>query len=180
MSAEGLLVTDLDSSNGTRAALLRGFRYDCPGHRQTGSVSRNEAEIAMDPQQLKEKLGTAAFAFRGYNVTNLGRSDELLAVPAYRPYLQKRLEEASELCTQLQGRPVDLVGRIESRREPELSDYSEAIALIVAMELGQLDVLEHCFDMRFVDGQLALGYSLGEITALIACFSTTVKASSPT
>ena len=34
-------------------------------------------------------MDEAAFAFRGYNVTNLGRTPELLEHPAYGPIVEK-------------------------------------------------------------------------------------------
>ena len=43
---------------------------------------------------LQSKIATTAFAFRGYNTTNLGRTPELLGHPTYgrtmRRYLQTR------------------------------------------------------------------------------------------
>jgi [acyl-carrier-protein] S-malonyltransferase len=41
-----------------------------------------------------ERLGYTAFAFRGYNTTNLGRTSELLAHPAYGPVVERYLVEA--------------------------------------------------------------------------------------
>ena len=88
--------------------------------------------------ELAKQLPNAALAFRGYNVTNLGRSAELLANSKYRPVVVPFLQEAAEVCTQCMGRPVDLVRRVEMQQETELQDYAEAIAIVVAIEQAQL------------------------------------------
>ena len=48
---------------------------------------------------LLDRLGFTAFAFRGYNTTNLGRTTELLAHPAYGPIVERYLVEASAICS---------------------------------------------------------------------------------
>ncbi len=45
---------------------------------------------------LQEQLANSAFVFRGYNMTNLGRSTEMLAHPAYGPVVEHYLQEASQ------------------------------------------------------------------------------------
>lgn len=121
-----------------------------------------------EPNFISE-LSSAAFAFRGYNVTNLGKSPELLAHAKYGPLLEARLVEASEICGDVLDRPVDLVGRVKNRVETTLDSYSEDLGMIVAVELAQIDMLQQFFGVQFQDAQLAVGYSLGELTALVAC-----------
>ncbi len=119
--------------------------------------------------QLKEGLRTTAFAFRGYNVTNLGRTPELLAHPAYGPTVASVLGEASETCSEVLGRPVDLMGRVRMSKETtDLASYAEDVALIVAVEVAQLRLLEEFFGIAVREARLAFGYSLGEAAALIA------------
>ena len=48
------------------------------------------------PIPLPESLPTTAFAFRGYDVANLGRTPELLDHPAYGPVIESALREGSE------------------------------------------------------------------------------------
>ena len=86
----------------------------------------------MKPQdRLKEGIRTTAFAFRGYNVTNLGRTPELLAHPSYGPTVSAVLGEASKTCTEVLGRPVDLLARIRSAQETtDLTTYAEDVALM--------------------------------------------------
>ena len=79
-------------------------------------------------------LATTAFAFRGYNITNLGRTADLLADERYCDVLTRYLEHASAVATEVIGRPVDLAARIVRREEPALSQYAEAIALIIAVD----------------------------------------------
>ncbi len=119
-------------------------------------------------EHLSERLATAAFAFRGYNVTNLGRSTELLAHRLFGPLVEKHLKETSVVCSEVVGRPIDLVKLVREGQDPALERFTEAVGLIVAMELAQVDVLAEFFDVRYADGKMAYGYSLGEIAALIA------------
>ncbi|RMG40899.1 MAG: ACP S-malonyltransferase [Planctomycetota bacterium] len=123
---------------------------------------------ALTAEQLRASLPRTAFAFRGYNVTNLGRTPELLAHPSYRPVVRHALQEASEVCSEAFGKRVDLVARVRRRRETTLQTYGEALALVMGAELAQLRLLREFFDIDFGDSPLCCGYSLGEITALVA------------
>ena len=118
--------------------------------------------------ELNSRLKNAVFAFRGYNVTNLGRTPELLAHPQYGPIVEEYLVEASQTCSEVIGRDVDLVQRVRDERETELADYAEAIALIVAVEQAQLRLLEEFHSVPYAGARLATGFSLGEISALVA------------
>lgn len=117
---------------------------------------------------LPSRLYNAAFAFRGYNVVNLGRTPELLEVPQYAPVMERFLDAASETCSDMVGRTVDLVARARRREETTLDTYDEAICLIVATEQAQLAILREQFGMDFGDAKLVFGYSLGEISAAVA------------
>lgn len=117
---------------------------------------------------LKSQITTTAFAFRGYNTTNLGRSRELLLHPTYGAVVERYLREASEVSSAEVGRRIDLVGRVRESQETSLDSYADSIALIVAMELAQLELLRQFFDVQYEHARLAMGYSLGEITALCA------------
>jgi [acyl-carrier-protein] S-malonyltransferase len=127
----------------------------------SGTVGQNGA---IDKQRLK----ATAFVFRGYNITNLGRSPELLAHPAYGPVVEPFLREAGAVCGDVIGRKVDLVQRVREREETSLDTYCEAVALIVGMELAQIRLLLQFFGIDYAQGRMAYGYSLGEIAALIA------------
>jgi [acyl-carrier-protein] S-malonyltransferase len=118
---------------------------------------------------FRSRIKQAAFAFRGYNVTNLGRSPELLAHPAYGPIVEAHLRIASEICSDNIKRPVDLVGRVRDRRQTAgLQDYAEDVALIVAMEIAQIRILDQCFGITLPQARMALGNSLGECATLMA------------
>ena len=117
---------------------------------------------------LQSKIGTSAFAFRGYNTTNLGRTPELLAHPVYRPTIRRYLDRASEICEEIVRRPVDLAGAVADKREYGLDRYAEAVAMIVAADLAQVELLEEFHGVRFREAKLAYGYSLGELSA-VAC-----------
>jgi [acyl-carrier-protein] S-malonyltransferase len=120
------------------------------------------------PSPLQTKIATTAFAFRGYNTTNLGRTPELLAHPTYGRTIRRYLQRASEECARIVGRPVDLVEIVSRREEPGLDRYAEAISLIVAADLAQVELLEEFHGVRFREAKLAYGYSLGELSA-VAC-----------
>lgn len=117
---------------------------------------------------FREQLSTTAFAFRGYNVTNLGKTPELLEHPLAGPIVERHLVEASQLGTKLLGREVDLVTRVRQREKTTLESYSEAVCQICAVELAQIEILETHFDTKLADAKCATGYSLGEVGALIA------------
>src|SRR5438309_1493748 len=121
------------------------------------------------PVPLPDAIATTAFAFRGYDVANLGRTPELLDHPAYGPAVEAALREGSDLCRQATGRPADLVGRVRRREESRgLATYAEDIALIVSASVAQVRLLEEHFGAPLRRAKLAFGYSLGELSALIA------------
>jgi len=117
---------------------------------------------------LAKLLPSAALAFRGYNVTNLGRSGELLAHPVYRPIVDRHLRQASAVCGEVAGRSVDLVDRVSRGEETSLETYDEAIALVMAMEMAQLELLQEVHGIAWREARVSFGYSLGEIAAASA------------
>src|SRR4051812_16554784 len=117
---------------------------------------------------LQTKIGTTAFAFRGYNTANLGRTPEILAHPAYGKTTRRYLTRGSEICAEIIRRPVDLVAAVSEHREYGLDRYAEAVSLIVAADLAQVELLEEFHGVRFREAKLAYGYSLGELSA-VAC-----------
>lgn len=117
---------------------------------------------------LSDRMPTAAFAFRGYNVTNLGKTPELLEHPVYGSTFEKHLKAASEIFTAATLKRVDLVKRVRLREETSLESYGEALCLIGGASLAQLECLQEHFGITFNTAKLAIGYSLGEIVALSA------------
>ncbi len=124
-----------------------------------------EVKSAKD---LREHMPQTAFAFRGYNVTNLGRTRELLEHPVYGGVVQRHLRLGSQVCADLVHRTVDLEVRIREGRDTDLDSYDEAIALIMAVEIAQLKLLEEFFNIQYSRARMAIGFSLGEIAALVA------------
>jgi [acyl-carrier-protein] S-malonyltransferase len=125
---------------------------------------------------LKKRVANTAFTFRGYNITNLGRTPDLLAHPDYGVIVRRHLDEASRICTRAVGRKVNLLGRVHRKAKTTLKTYAQDICLIVAVELAQLQILRDFFDVSLGDAKLAVGYSLGEMTALIAAGVYTAEA----
>ena len=114
-------------------------------------------------------FGLTAFTFRGYNVTNLGRTPRIAGPSPLRPVVDSYLVEASQLCSEVLHRKVDLSERVRRERETvDLDTYTEDVALIVAVDIAQVRLLEKFFDAPLSKAKLAFGYSLGEIAALIA------------
>ncbi len=120
---------------------------------------------------LHERLGSTAFVFRGYNVTNLGRSRELLAHPAYGPVVEHHLQQASQVASEMLSCKIDLVARVERGEETDLETYGDAVALILAVEQAQMQLLAEFFGVDYKRARLAFGYSLGEIAALVPATS---------
>jgi [acyl-carrier-protein] S-malonyltransferase len=118
-------------------------------------------------QSLAHRMPNAALAFRGYNVVNLGRTAELLAHPRYAPIVERHLQAASAVAADLLHRPVDLAGQVRAGQETTLERYGEAV-LAVAVEFAQLDLLGTFFAVDFHAARFSFGFSLGEITAIVA------------
>jgi [acyl-carrier-protein] S-malonyltransferase len=116
---------------------------------------------------LKARLNTTVVAFRGYNVTNNGRSAELLRHPLYGPTVEELLREASELCSDATGRRVDLTTRVHRGGPTRVEEFAEDIATIIAMEVAHIRLMEQFHGVRFDSAAMAFGYSLGEFAALI-------------
>jgi [acyl-carrier-protein] S-malonyltransferase len=115
---------------------------------------------------LSADIAETAFAFRGYNMTNLGRTAEILECKAYREIVLEELRRSGEICSEYTAGPVDLVGRVESSSEPGLEHYAEAIALIVSVEVAQMRLLQEVHSIDTSQAQLSFGYSLGELVAV--------------
>ncbi|MGE3314038.1 MAG: ACP S-malonyltransferase [Planctomycetaceae bacterium] len=157
------------------------MKNDAPPEERRPAKSINPDELAAveelkTPDDLRRRLATAAFAFRGYNITNLGRTRELLEHPAYGPTIRSHLEDASKICASAIKHPVDLVERVAREAKSSLHTYPEDLALIVSVSLAQVQILREKFDIQFDQTPLTFGYSLGEMTALIASGVYTLEA----
>lgn len=130
--------------------------------------SNSIGNLEITPEQLREMIGTAGFAFRGFDQVNLGKTPELLAHPIYGERVERHLREASGIASDILSERVDLVARVRDRREATLSEFGENIALIVATEMAQLELLREYFGIEYQAARLAIGYSLGEVGALVA------------
>lgn len=118
------------------------------------------------PNALAKNIANTALSFRGYNITNLGRTAELLAQEAYRPLILAELERFGALCSEYVNKPVDLVKWIESGVEPTLEDYEEAISLVAAVEVAQMRLLHELHHVDTSRAKMTFGYSLGELVAV--------------
>jgi [acyl-carrier-protein] S-malonyltransferase len=115
---------------------------------------------------LPEAIGETALAFRGYNVTNLGRTPELITIDAYRPILDEELARYSAICAAEIRLPVNLAQAVERRHEFGIDQYAQAVALVVATEVAQLRLLREVHKIDYAHARLAFGYSLGEMIAV--------------
>jgi [acyl-carrier-protein] S-malonyltransferase len=116
---------------------------------------------------LRHRIGSTALAFRGYDVTNLGRSRELLDHDEYGPIVGALLSEASAIASETLRESIDLAAYIRAGAATRLEDFPKDVATIVAMELAQLRVLETCFDVPVRSARLSFGYSIGELAAMV-------------
>lgn len=119
-----------------------------------------------DENSLKAEIASTALAFRGYNFTNLGRTQELAAIPAYRAIVHEELARFSGVCGEIIGKRVDLTRRVADQNDPVLADYAEAVALVVAVESAQLRLLQAYHGINPKMARLTFGYSLGELHAV--------------
>jgi [acyl-carrier-protein] S-malonyltransferase len=120
----------------------------------------------VTPQQLREQFADVALAFRGYNITNLGRTADLLAAPAYAAVLREELARYSHICSDYMQARVDLEHTVRAGIEPPLARYAEAIALLTAVEIAQLRLLREVHGIDYKAAKLSFGYSLGEMVAV--------------
>jgi [acyl-carrier-protein] S-malonyltransferase len=116
---------------------------------------------------LKKRIGNAAFAFRGYNVSNLGKSLELLEHPTYGPIIIPVLEQASAICSKAVDKKVDLVERVRQKADTNVNSFPEDVSMIVAMSIAHVRCLEKVFDIQAQSAKLFMGYSVGELAASI-------------
>lgn len=115
---------------------------------------------------LQDGIAETALAFRGYNITNLGRTAELLAIDAYRGIVEEELRKHSAICSDVIDRPVDLISMVAAGEEPDLAHYAEALSLVVAVEAAQLRLLHEVHAVEYARARHSYGYSLGELTAV--------------
>jgi [acyl-carrier-protein] S-malonyltransferase len=134
------------------------------GHVTGGPSPSSRTSTASD---LRKRIKSTAFAFRGFDVENVGRSVELLDHPIYGPIVGRVLAEASELCAESIHAPVDLASHIRAGPRTSLDFFPQDVATIVATELAQMTILEECFDVPARDARLSFGYSIGELSALV-------------
>lgn len=105
-------------------------------------------------------------AFRGYDLTNLGRGPELLEHRTYGPIVRATLDEASLLCSDVLGKKVDLAARVLAQPST-LETFVHDIGTIVSMELAQIRLLESIFEIPVPSTRLSFGHSIGELSALV-------------
>ena len=118
-------------------------------------------------ENLNESLADTCFVFRGYNTTNLGKTPLLLDSPRYGPIFKKWLKRASDVASDETKQQIDLLARVRQRQETDLSSFADAVALILATEVAQIECLSTYHSVDYASSRLAAGYSLGEIAANI-------------
>lgn len=129
------------------------------------AVSPGQHGLSRD--DLKQQIGTAAIAFRGYDASNIGRGPELLAHPVYGPVVREMLDRAGRVCADVIKQEVDLAERVANHASATLDTFVEDTATIVALELAQIRLLEEVFEVPVRDALLSFGHSIGELSALV-------------
>ncbi len=157
-------------SRGWAPAWLTGGRSRSPrGFIRTPrpAVAVSHARTPLGVDELRTQIGTAAFAFRGYDASNTGRGVELLEHPVYGAIVAPVLVSASGLCSAILKRPVDLAARLRDHAPSTLETFVEDIAMIVGLEIAQVRILERVFDIPVHRARLSFGHSIGELAALV-------------
>ena len=85
-------------------------------------VAPGQHDVTRD--DLKKQITTAAFAFRGYDASNLGRGPELLEHPVYGPFMRTMLDRASVVAGDVLKAKVDLAARVHAREAGHARDAS--------------------------------------------------------
>ncbi len=112
-------------------------------------------------------IGSAALAFRGYDVTNLGRSRELLEHHAYGPIVAGNWRRPRRSPPTPCREPIDLAAYVRASAPTSLDDFPVDVALIVAIELAQLRLLDEFFGVETHHAKMSIGYSIGELSAMV-------------
>ncbi|WP_422931251.1 ACP S-malonyltransferase [Singulisphaera sp. PoT] len=137
----------------------------------SGKARPNESDemqaSKITSEALARRIGTAALACRGYDVSNLGRSLELLEHPAYGPVVRRKLAKVSEVSSDALGRKVDIAEHIVASEPTSFAKFPLDVATIVGMELAQLELLEQFHGIPVHNAKMCFGYSIGEMSALI-------------
>ncbi len=111
--------------------------------------------------------GKLAVTFRGYNITNAGKTAALLDHPLLGQYLDHRLEQADALCSDVINRHTQIRQDLIDERPSDLDTYPADLAMIVAVELAHWDALQELLGEQRSNIKVLVGYSLGEVTAAI-------------
>lgn len=133
--------------------------------RASEDTTRQPAKVT--PADLTRRIESSAFAFRGYDVANLGRSAELLDHEIYGPVVARTLENVSGIVSEVLREKVDLQAHVRLGAKTALRTFPLDVATIVAMELAQIELLETIFEVPARRARYSFGYSIGELSALI-------------
>lgn len=136
-------------------------------NRASGGAAPGAPRGKTTEKDLTRHIRSTALAFRGYDVTNLGRSLELLNHPNYGPVVAEVLKQASEISSAALGMRIDIAAHIRADEKTALATFPHDVATIVAMESAQLRLLEEFFHVPIHDVRLSFGYSIGELSSLI-------------
>lgn len=118
-------------------------------------------------EKLQRDMSQTVFAFRGYNVTNQGRTLDLLAKSRYRPIFESNLQQAAEICSDVLKTKVNLLDLLKNQTESSLQTYTEDVAQIVAVELSHIQILREIYELDISSAKYLCGYSLGEACAVL-------------
>jgi len=160
---------------------MRGLRTDHKakengqGRRKArGSVGRPTASARVRPasedltaSDLARSIATTSLAFSGNDLSNPGRSAELLEHPAYGRIVREVLDEAERVYSEVLGVGVDLAGRTRAGVISTPETLPEDLATIIAMQVAQVRLLNEVLGSPIEKARSSFGHSLGEISALI-------------
>ena len=123
---------------------------------------------------IRDRLGTTAFAFCGYNNTNLGRTAESRA-SGYGPVIEHYLREDSEACSGRDGVPIRPGGTVVRGRKLARHLCRRYSADRGGRTRRRSRIVQGILRYRLSPLATRLGYSIGEIAALVCSGSTNCR-----
>jgi [acyl-carrier-protein] S-malonyltransferase len=136
------------------------------GRKPAPARARTAPDGAFTPD-LTKSIATTTLAFSGYDLSNRGRSAELLEHPTYGAIVREVMGEAERIYSDVLGTGVDLIGRIRTCGAGTPETLPEDLATIVAMQIAQVRLLKEVIGVPIQQARSSFGHSIGELSALI-------------
>ncbi len=130
------------------------------------SLRRERTDFAKTsswPTPCNRKSATPRSRFADTTSPIWAARPSCLAHPAYGTTMRRYLQRGSEICAEIIRRPVDLAAAVSEQREDGLDRYAEAVTLIVAADLAQVELLGRISWRSLSRGETGLWIQSGRI-----------------